>query len=519
MPYLVVLSRGIRWPTPSDTKDLEYTSRHHDAGDETLVSDISNMVYRWPSKVNTSNQLLDKLQSWGRLSGRHGGLKLSYSRDWLQQDLPRIWVSLYDLCRESTRDNRFQLLFSLSALAYQSSAEGRSLIPTLLAFATVPRFRTLPPPSWPSYDLSKGFQPQRDELLKIVLSSTIPFQSSPEANLQANYGEKEANLAHRRLSSFETRRDSRAQDLVTNIIRQWPCEQPSSPLDTHMWPFNIPGLMSKVNTLFRSWFQNTQLRDHIARVQVALNEASTSDLIRPTVPVYHSATNTNNHLATRSFISFQHLLERDAPKLHQPPSILGVPDVFREYRQPARTTDLQSLLSEFQCSQSNPFYRLYGDDLDESRNTLDDQILPVYPSIIPYSLEALAYHRDQCKRNLQDIIVFIYQSLSPSNYAEETLLTAGLWPRVTTRSLLGKLARSSNTVLTSQWRKALVSLAQAMIWYQRSQRLLRWALFRNSEEFFKELENKGYESQGEMQYLDWLLIQVHRHFFANPPRI
>lgn len=504
---------------PSNNEDMEYACRHHDAGEETSVFSISNLIHHWPSELNTSQQLFDQLEQWGRLHEQDSILNLSYSQEWLKPKLVQThWLTLYNLCRKSSKDESyFQLLFSFSALAYNSSAQNRTLIPTLLAFAKVPAFRSLNPPPWSSYDLSFGFGPQQKALLKMILSYAIPFQSSPEANLQAKAEESKASLTRRRLQSYETHRDTRAAELVSILIGQWPCEQPSSPSNTDSWPFNMPVLMSAVAESFQSWFRNLQLRDHVSHVQVALDRVHGSCRVHPRIRVFNSAPYINTYPTAFSSVSFDQLFNRDAPRVDQPKPMLSIPELCASSQVFTNTDDLQSLLSEFRHSQAHPFHRLYGNHLDESRRILEHQTTPVFSSTIPYSIDTLAYYQHLCAQHLKGVFTSIYQSFSPSeaNPAEACLLTAGLWPRVTNRSLLGKLAHHSGTVLPSGWREVLITFAQSMIRFQRSQRLLRWTLLQNSEEFFKELENKGCESLEERQHLDWLLIQVEYFIFQK----
>ena len=139
------------------------------------------------------------------------------------------WISLYNLCRHSSRErNKFQMVFSLSALAYSSHAI-RCLIPTILAFAIIPQFRNLHPPSWLSYDLSRGFHPDSDELSRIVHQSALLFEDSPESRLSRHDGEIDAAVSMRRFSTFKSHIDSQVHELVAHFTAQWPCEKPDSP--------------------------------------------------------------------------------------------------------------------------------------------------------------------------------------------------------------------------------------------------------------------------------------------------
>jgi hypothetical protein len=476
------------------------------------ISNISAMVRNWPRRLTTSRHLFDIFKGWGILSAPDHEVSLSYSRHWLALDLAGTWMSLYNLCRGSSSDERyFQLAFSLSAMAFSCSAENQTLIPTILAFATISYFRTLNPPTWTFYDLSRGLEPQRQELRQIVLSFAVSFEDSPESTLPRNHREDEVALGQRRYAAFEARRDSQAKEIVDALTSQWPCKQPRSPSmasDGGSWLFDVQGIMAQVKSCFQVWYQNKELRDHIQDVQVVLDEAYLSNV--PAQSLVHGFTPcSKGYPSASSAIAFGRLLERDVPDIVQPPCMFGTLKFPNVHRNPSTTNDLQSLLSEFQCS-SSTLCQLYGQGLDKSRRSLDSGIMHASaPDRLPYSVEVFANHRAQCSEYLQNILASIHLSLSPSDILESTMFTAGHWPRVTTRSLLGKLAFNSETDLTSQWRAVLITLAQALLLFQRSQRLLVLAYNLNYDELFRELENKGYDFQDSVHNPDWLLIQVN----------
>ncbi|KIM82965.1 hypothetical protein PILCRDRAFT_819766 [Piloderma croceum F 1598] len=508
---------------PHTNADIVHSSRDLatvEAADEALVCNVSAMVNHWPTTLNISLELFKTLNRWGFLSGGNQELSLSYSRDWLQRDLPKTWISLYELCRGSSRvKNGFELVFSLSSMAY-SIPENRAFIPTLMAFATIPQFRTLSPPPWPHYDLTQGFRPRREELLNTVRSFTISFESSPEANLPAQNGESKVCLGQRRFSAFEVRRESQVHEFVDSLIKQWPCKEPDPPQppSTRPWLFETRMLMPTVKGLFTSWFSNQQLRDHIDRVQAILNGVHGSPLMN-TVSLYQFTSCLEIAPLPPPRIVLDRLFERDAPHITlRPPNPLETPELRKTGPRPEIMGDLPALISHFQ-HHGNSFYRRYGNALDESRRHLVNDAIDVSPNYIPYSMEILTAHRDQCKVHVEEFLASLNDSLSPSNPSEMMMYISGLWPRITLRSLLGKLAFHSSATLTNHWQSLLISLAEGMLLYQSSQRLLWSALKENHDDFSKELKNQVCRSQDAKQCLDWLLIQVDNNFLARPIQI
>jgi hypothetical protein len=456
---------------------------------------------------------MEVLKRWGSVSGFDNELSLSYSRHWLGRDLAMAWIPLYRLCHRSIRKrDRFGLEFSLTALAY-TKADYQILLPTILAFATVPQFRGLSPPLSPHYDLNDGFLPRREKLMQIVLDSAIMFEQSSEADLPAFLWEDETTLGCRRYSSFVARRDSQVTEFVDQLFCQWPCEEPSSSpttQDSRPWLFNISSLMANVKPLFKSWYWNDQFRGHLQEVQNVLDEIYVPDAA-PILPrSKFSSCISSRQPSALSVITFNSLLKRAPPKLAL--SIPALPTMPRECKNPHPDftyRNLKGLLLKFERS-PDPLHQQYGRDLDSSYQSLDSDIPSITISKYIPTLKQLAEHHDHAIGYLQAILSSIHKSLlpRPSSIVESTMLTAGQWPCVTMIALLGKLAPTAGVVLTKRWRRVLIELAQGLLVLQRSQRLLYFAFTKNEEDLVKELANEIRRDYA-IEYPDWLLIQVN----------
>ena len=493
--------------------DVVYTSRDVQSRGPDIRS-ISSTVHRWPTRLNTCPQLLEQFHQWGFKYGSSDRppVGLSYSRDWLNLNLSAEWLSLYGLCRKSFRDrDRFSLGFSLSAMAYTGS-ERSSLVPTILAFATVPQFQTLSPPPPMYYDLTSGFAPQEKRLFQIVHASAIEFQQSSYAHLPAVNGEDQAALQYRRYSSFSERCDSLAANVVGQLICQWPCQEA-------LWPgtgqdefFDVPGLMKNTVPWFKTWYWNLQFRDHMQEVQKVLDEVYVPDTT-PIPPRLGFVPCTRRDSSPSSTIGTPNLLlERDPPELTWTIPVLPAMAPKAKHSSCVNSTrndliHLKNLLLEFQESK-DPLHQMYGTDLTSSRESLDSTYAsPITLRDIP-SLTVLTEHRDQCVTAFKRIFESIRQSLLPSSIPELSMRMAGQWPCITPRFLLEKLASTANVQLTEAWRDALVKLAQGLLQLQRSKRLLNFALTHKDEELYKELESSGNDIDDAVAHPDWLLIQV-----------
>src|SRR5580658_10282968 len=254
-------------------------------------------------------------------------------------------------------------------------------------------------------------------------------------------------------------------------MRQWPCEIPYSDSSiSHLCFLDIPQLMKEAKSRFQSWYHNNTLRDHLKQVQAVLDEFYLGDS-QPGGPPYAFIPCLAKSPSTFAFIPFEDLLQRDAPELKQPPAILGTDSLslhgglqdaafqanshLHGNNQAATrlppTTVVSGLFREFQCNDANAFHQLYGNDLTKSQQALCGQAPEVIPDCIPISSDVLLEYRDQCRTHLQKSFESIRQSLLPTNPVDSAMFTAGLWPRLTIRSLLAKLTYSSYNRLSSPW--------------------------------------------------------------------
>jgi hypothetical protein len=98
-------------------------------------------------------------------------------------------------------------------------------------------------------------------------------------------------------------------------------------------------------------------------------------------------------------------------------------------------------------------------------------------------------------------------SLAPSQSVEEISSIAGLWPRITPRSILRQLAQDHINALPDEWKSAIMHYAISFLEYQQSIRLLQFSSRQKYEELVREAEAICQNAMEEWT-AEWLLIQV-----------
>jgi hypothetical protein len=181
--------------------------------------------------------------------------------------------------------------------------------------------------------------------------------------------------------------------------------------------------------------------------------------------------------------------------------------VSNERGLPPDTARLTKLLAEFHTSTTHPLHRRYGIDLEASRADLAKVNAVILPNQLPLYKE-LDENRVRRRDCLGATHGTIKTSLGPSTTIESVASIAGIWPRLTPRAILGRLALWSRATTPSAWHSTLLEYAQTFMDYQRSQRLINLARENKQEEFYKELDIASVESGTGIDYADWLLVQV-----------
>ncbi|KAG1773378.1 hypothetical protein EV702DRAFT_577072 [Suillus placidus] len=514
------------FPLPLGGTDVIYASRDiPDKLAEERAFHTASMVHQWPSKLLVQQNLLSLLTQWQNVQGIGESLSLQYSKDWLQPAFPDVFLSAYDCCRSATKKDRFQLVFTLASVSY-SLLDDHALVPTLLAFATIPELRSLDcPPDFTSYDLSDGFIPSDARLNNIINSCTRDYEISEERNLEAASPEEdEKALRKRRYAAFKDKCRSEKQVILSKVRDAWPCEDPPA-LDTlQVNYYDLNKLSEKLYSIFCSCWRNHRLKQHLDVMHRTLKE-----FYAPNPPSKGpSQYNLDSHLevpdvaSSFSFIDAQYLFDRDAPVI----SMHGSSQVLHNSSRrdfisldSGVTIRLQQLIEDFRDRGRNNFLRNYANDLEQSRSIFCKENDIVLPDSTLYTAELLLEYHSLHSRQFQDSLATIVHALSPVSAAENTLYNAGLWPRVTPNFLFTRMASVSESFLGKGWRTTLIRLSQILLQLQRSRRFLVLAANKNWVEFFKELENEEFEGFDPELYPDWLLIQIESQFLARPVQV
>ncbi|KAG8718040.1 hypothetical protein FRC09_013261 [Ceratobasidium sp. 395] len=471
----------------------------------------SNLVYaKWGTPIYAPHNLVSLAESWGIVRGpSYKGLVLTYSSNRLLLDLPQSWINLYNSCRQATiHSDKYKLCICLASATYSNQLP-RNLVPTLLAFATNPQFSEIAPPSHPSYQLSDGYKPTRGRIRDILSARTRGVENTPAGQLRKKQNESTENWIQRKQNCFDANISELGNELARAWINDWQSFSFVPPLKYSSW-FSIWSCTQQVRLYFNSCLKNLELATHLREVENTLTSRPATLGLGLQQTALHVAEPTQKTSGLTRFIGQPYLEELMQHRLC--PNSANTPpgqalSISKGKGHAVNTTRLKSFLADFRDLSAPPLNQLYGTDLEASRVDLEK----VDASLVSSRLQSprqLEGNRHTQRGRLQDKFQEIRVALGPSTAIEAIVSTSGIWPRITPRAILGRLALWARASISPAWQKTLAEYARAYIEYQRSQRLINLAIEGKQDELSKELGSTSIASGPWNNHPDWLLVQV-----------
>ncbi|KAF8838139.1 hypothetical protein BDN67DRAFT_1024216 [Paxillus ammoniavirescens] len=497
-------------PVPCQNCDATHVSRDLVCEvNEYRAYSTASAVAKWPSTQDTVDDILDRLQSWeGTLHGHAQGFTLRYSKAWLCPNLPQMWLTAYNTCRRSDERQQFKLLFSLAAMAY-ASPECQDLVPTLLAFASVPAFGGINPPPYESYELSDGFKPSIPVLRRYISSHACELEDSPEWLMPKWRMETDSEWSARRSSAYRQRLDSDLDAGVQELLSGWPCESPPYFCSLSASCYNLSSLADKLDSLFASCYHNLQFKEHLFHVQQTLDRARAST---PTLQNLTFEPSSGKHTPSPPAVTLGQLFKRPAPYL---PLLPCLSSVVARSELCVESAGLRQLIDGLRAPAKSPFQAKYAEDLRLSEEAFSNQSYLATPELAQNTTAVLSQHYVQMRGLYLRYFQVLKKSLDPQRTNEHAVSQSGQWPRITVKAMLRCLASTSFIVPPDDWKECLTSFALLALGLQRSRKLLLHAVKNQSDELFRELDNQGCDGWRAEQHPDWLLIQLEGNFLIR----
>ncbi|KAG9125299.1 hypothetical protein FRC07_008195 [Ceratobasidium sp. 392] len=253
------LDATTRLPTVKDTmenRDQEYTGRSFLANGLSEQGQIalwtSKLIHgKWKIPIYTPCNLVSLVESWDAVHGASQKLALTYNSDWLSLNLPHSWITVYNLCRQSSAQgtDRYKLCYCLASAAYSGQLP-QTLVPVVLAFATNTRFLNIAPPAHPSYHLSDKYRPTSDRIQVILSAKTLGFNNTPAHHLARFPNETTENWTQRQRDYYTTNISRLTTELTQTWATSWPGSPFAPPSTTYSLWLNIDSCLEQIDGNF-----------------------------------------------------------------------------------------------------------------------------------------------------------------------------------------------------------------------------------------------------------------------------
>ncbi|KAH9988207.1 hypothetical protein BJV77DRAFT_964507 [Russula vinacea] len=507
----------------SSLDDVKYRSR-----DISSRGTAENVAYRtswsiWntrPSLDRKLSNLWDLMNLWGSVGPAGSGISLQYSRYWLEFDAARDWFVIYDLCKVvngNTPNSRIELSFCLSAAAY-SNSKYADMVPILMIFALDERCRDLIPPPESSYSLLDGVTPGLTRLKDLVSRSALPIESTPARSLRVGVL-KAKNVERQRMAEYDAAIRRESSVVAESILHQWPDHES---VDFREQWFDKSECNRHIEEYIQSISRNIRLKEHVLQLQSILQHYR-NVLTPAAVPYVFSPQFVTSNSKAPSYSIRDVLISRTnvptPPTDEEPLPGLTIPRTEETESRPplAGSDNLGTLIEELRNSRQS-LLQLYGNELSKShREWLGQNASQSTRGAAP-PRELLCLYHDECSQRKHKLFSEISATLAPSQDVEKTNGIAGLWPRITPRSILSLLAQDRIGTIPDQWKITITRYAASFLKYQQSIRLLELLSGQKHEELLREIEAIRNDVLAESTP-DWLLVQIEANFMARPVQV
>lgn len=498
--------------------DIDYASRDivSNSAREIRTCRTSKLVDDWSTDLRVCSDLLVKIESWNQqLRGpvQYNNLNLGFDLRWLDPPakfLPDHWCVLQSVLSSSVMDrDKYRIMIFLATLSYSQYID-EELIYTLLAFATVQQFELVRPPNQELFQLSQGYEPQRETLVQITKNHTRSYYECPESRLPNHPFESTIDAYERRNDEYELAKAKGIEDFVDRIIGQWPEASISSPSGCTTY-INVQEAMKDARLSFHTWYWNSQFQQYIQRIQVILSGLSREEL---EVETYSFSRPIDSYHPKRGHICFDDLIKNLAPTLAL--SDAGTIDCSI-ISHGSRSNDfgkLRGLLDRLSSECSGGYEQRYVEDLLRSFKAYRDDV-PVELEVLPeLHVRLLEAHMEESKQCLRKHYELICRHLLPAlNTTHGLARKAQMTPRLCPTAILSHLSSDQVVSLSPEWKASLIQYGISIASLQRARRLASCG--GQVVDLLAELRNPGHQGWNTMQFPEWLLLEIENNILIR----
>jgi hypothetical protein len=436
-----------------------------------------------------------------------------YDSEWLYGTsiiAQKYWCHIHSRLGSSNHGySKPQLIIWLATMAFSENAD-MSLIQAFVGFVSLPIMGQIQPPTCNLATLGKGYQYCKSDIDAIIRKYQVQFSDSKESRLPKHNNESNQQCLRRRETIFNQGFQSQAQQLQSQIRKQWMCRKPTIPVCGNGY-IKVDEAMHRIQKVFAIWCDNWNFNKYLVSVCDVMEKANKKSwnisiqLLKP-LPY---------EISRRSgFVSMRELLERT-----QPPSGLETP-VARDLSSLLEPSEVwcgqqcQALSSALRKQALSRQENRYLDMLQDSIGSLSERVRQyrlknkeaTFQSVLREAVCTSHQSYENSFATLCETLERKFGNVSHSEGSLSSLRMAALshqWPVISPQSLLSRLNNKCWKYLTEPWRKTLVGFAISLTDVQALDRLQR-----AKSDLVKELHNLKPRTWDPMQFPDSLLLEI-----------
>ena len=409
-----------------------------------------------------------------------------------------LWCQLHQYFLQTPgQNNKFHISSWLAAIAF-ANPDRMQVVQVLAAMCSTLKVSRIIVPSLCSYRLNVGTEPNKSELADLVRNERKPFRSSPEAH-------GDAPQASRHMK-FQNKQNQAISDFVTDLMSQWPCEEPRVPQAAGLGSYiKITQAYAKVKPKFETWHRNRCFKEYLGSIAVVLHglEVHPISFVR-----YHLRTPAYTKLPVKSYIGIHEIFGGDAPIVSSnAPARLDLL-ATEDLEEASDCSRLSYLLSQIEARDDSRYARRYAEDLRESLSSLRSSTnkMSLSPSRenIP---KILGSHLAEWDRHVRELFSAICRATQGHTHTGHYLAFATCHaPRLSPVFILQQLRKSQWKLMSDPWKACVIRYCVALTELQRAYRLCKHV--NDEAALISELLNIGHANWNPKEFPESLLFEV-----------
>ncbi|GAB1316962.1 hypothetical protein MFIFM68171_07172 [Madurella fahalii] len=536
----------------ADGMDHVYESRDKSSPSDprhARVMELTHLLRTKPEKFKTPVNLATVLAQ-GNTIGGYGAeyAKVSLSNR-MHDDIRESWGSLVEYCRGG--QSCYRLMFLFAALSFRESADDH-LLNALAAFAIFGELQSLQLPPWPSYfNFRPDSKPSLEGVSRMIQPFKTPVPKDDTEELRMFINAKQRRTIKRAQDVHEMKSEEDCRSLAKFVVAQWPCSEPDlSKLPRSDFLVDTSAALEVIKPEWRRLYQNRELFLHLCQVQTLLDQRrSDFEYIPPTTTTCGEPVLI--HCALRGGeiprLGSDLLAKQFDPLVmftteYSLPGWLPLSSVPRDNRQSSlranhnavasnarpqaspeearsRIKELHQIIDKLGKSKSL-VRKNYAQDLRRSLDAFENLRTPQQLARPFLFLRNHSATKSEVFRTFSSLKASLERpTLDMSSRRAQWLQLGGLWPAITTVTLLEQLRSTANPRFGSGMRGALISFGLAVTKLQREMRLNDYVLAGDTSRFQDEESNFGHSNWKPEDHTDWLLLEIDSNLLIRPDQV